>query len=44
MPVKPEVLEFLHMLAYEKICLSCWLGVLEPYLEEFLVDIMSMCK
>lgn len=31
-----EMLERLHLASYEKLCVSCWTGVLIPYLDQWL--------
>lgn len=31
-----EMLERLHLASYEKLCVSCWAGVLIPYLDQWL--------
>ena len=34
MPVSCELLEKLKILSFEKLCLSCWSGVLHDWLDE----------
>ncbi len=34
--VKSDIVEYLKVVGYERLCLSCWLGELTDYLDEFL--------